>query len=150
MNSRKLSAQINALGHEARAASRLLAKSSTEAKNQALLNISEALLFKQDMILESNRLDYEAALEKDPNPVNADRLMLNAERLAAMADGVRRIVSLNDPIGEEFDDYNGDCEYKISINDVVPLCSNNNRIFLLQIHPFFSFCILFNRTIILL
>ncbi|PZC49377.1 MAG: glutamate-5-semialdehyde dehydrogenase [Chloroflexi bacterium] len=104
MNSRKLSEQINTLGHEARVASRLLAKSSTEAKNQALLNISEALLSKRDMILESNRLDYEAALEKDPNPVNADRLMLNAERLADMADGVRKIVSLNDPIGEEFDE----------------------------------------------
>lgn len=104
MNPTKLLQQINSLGHEARVASRLLAKSSTEAKNLALLNISEALLSRRDMILESNRLDYEAALKKDPNPVNADRLMLNAERLAAMAEGVRNVVSLNDPIGEEFDE----------------------------------------------
>ena len=104
MNPTKLLQQINSLGHEARVASRLLAKSSTEAKNLALMNISEALLSRRDMILESNRLDYEAALKKDPNPVNADRLMLNAERLAAMAEGVRNVVSLNDPIGEEFDE----------------------------------------------
>ena len=104
MNSPKLLEQINSLGHEARVASRLLAKSSTEAKNLALLNISEALLSRRDMILASNRLDYEAALKKDPNPVNADRLMLNAERLAAMAAGVRNVVNLNDPIGEEFDE----------------------------------------------
>ncbi len=98
-----LSQDLIALGEKARAASRALAKSNAQAKNRALLNIADALISRQEEVLEANHADYEAAKNKGPVEAPLDRLLLTAERLAAMADDVRSIQRLTDPVGEQFD-----------------------------------------------
>ena len=98
-----LSQDLIALGEKARAASRLLAKTNAQTKNRALLNIADALLSRQEELLEANRIDYEAAEQKGPVEAPLDRLLLTAERLSAMADDVRSIQRLTDPVGEQFD-----------------------------------------------
>ena len=98
-----LSQDLIALGERARTAARMLAKLGTPAKNRALLNIADALLSRQEEVLEANRADYEAAKRKGPVEAPLDRLLLTPERLAAMADDVRNIQRLTDPVGEQFD-----------------------------------------------
>ena len=61
-----LSQDLIALGERARTAARLLAKLGTPAKDRALLNIADALLSRQEEVLEANRADYEAAERKGP------------------------------------------------------------------------------------
>ena len=98
-----LSQDLIALGNRARAASRPLAKTNAQTKNRALLNIADALLSRQEELLEANRIDYEAAEQKGPVEAPLDRLLITAERLSAMADDVRSIQRLTDPVGEQFD-----------------------------------------------
>ena len=98
-----LSQDLIALGERARTAARMLAKLGAPAKDRALLNIADALLSRQEEVLEANRADYEAAERKGPVEAPLDRLLLTAERLAAMADDVRNIQRLTDPVGEQFD-----------------------------------------------
>ena len=98
-----VSQDLIALGEKARAASRMLAKLGTQAKNRALLNIADALLSRQEKVLEANRRDYEAAEHKGPVEAPLDRLLITPERLTAMADDVRNIQRLTDPVGEQFD-----------------------------------------------
>ncbi len=98
-----LSQDLIALGEKARAASRALAKLGSPAKDRALLNIADALVSRQEEVLEANRADYEAAERKGPVEAPLDRLLLTPERLAAMADDVRNIQRLTDPVGEQFD-----------------------------------------------
>ena len=98
-----LSQDLIALGERARTAARMLAKLGAPAKNRALLNIADALLSRQEEVLEANRADYKAAERKGPVEAPLDRLLITSERLAAMADDVRNIQRLTDPVGEQFD-----------------------------------------------
>ncbi|MBE6791053.1 MAG: glutamate-5-semialdehyde dehydrogenase [Ruminococcaceae bacterium] len=72
---------------------------TTEQKNQALLAMADALEENEDYILEENALDIEAARDKI-SPVMIDRLRLTKERIKGMADGIRDVVKLPDPVGE--------------------------------------------------
>ena len=87
----------------AKAASRKLAHLPTEVKNKALIDIAESLISRQDEILEANRLDCEEAKASGMDDAMLDRLMLNSSRLQAMAQDVRTVASLPDPVGEAFD-----------------------------------------------
>ena len=87
----------------ARKASRKLAKLSGGVRNQALLNIADALESQQHEIIEANEKDYKAGQEDGLSDALLDRLLLNPERLAALASDVRGVVALPDPIGETFD-----------------------------------------------
>ncbi|MBI4298550.1 MAG: glutamate-5-semialdehyde dehydrogenase [Chloroflexi bacterium] len=87
----------------AKAASRQLAKLSTQVKNQALLNISEALKARQEEVLEANDRDYSQGEREDLSEALLDRLLLNPKRLEEMAKDVGSVVSLPDPVGEVFD-----------------------------------------------
>ena len=87
----------------ARRASRLLARMSTNVKNRALLNIAEALESQQGPILEANQRDYRAAKEDGLNDAMLDRLLLTPQRLNSMAQDVRSVAALPDPIGEIMD-----------------------------------------------
>ncbi len=78
-------------------AARELAVLSTEKKNNALLKMAQALIDNCDYIIEQNKIDLDNA---DIKPAMRDRLMLNKERIESMADGIREIVDLPDPIGE--------------------------------------------------
>ncbi|MBR2410101.1 MAG: glutamate-5-semialdehyde dehydrogenase [Clostridia bacterium] len=78
---------------------------TTEQKNQALLAMADALEENEDYILEENALDIEAARDKI-SPVMIDRLRLTKERIKGMADGIRDVVKLPDPVGEVLETVN--------------------------------------------
>ena len=94
---------FHSLGQQARAAARKLAKASTKAKNKALENVATALMERQDQVLTANKKDYEAGGKSGLSEALLDRLLLNPERLAAMAADVRNVAALPDPVGEQFD-----------------------------------------------
>jgi glutamate-5-semialdehyde dehydrogenase len=95
--------EFEAKGQAAKAASKKLARLSTEVKNKALLNIAEKLLERQEEILTANRQDYEEAKASGMSPAMLDRLLLNPSRLAGMAQDVRAVAGLPDPVGEVFE-----------------------------------------------
>jgi len=90
-------------GQAARQAARRLARLSAEVKNRALQNIAEALLSRQEEILAANAEDHKAAKASGLAASVLDRLLLNPDRLAAIADGVRTVAALPDPVGEVID-----------------------------------------------
>lgn len=85
---------------QAKAAVTELAGLSSQKKNEALLAMADALIAHSDDILEANARDM-AAVKDKISPVMLDRLMLNAQRIEAMAQGIREVVLLPDPVGEE-------------------------------------------------
>ncbi|MCY4367038.1 MAG: glutamate-5-semialdehyde dehydrogenase [Chloroflexi bacterium] len=89
-----------AQGKTAQAAARRLARTSTEMKNQALLNAANALETEQGPILEANRKDYDTAKAGGMDDAMLDRLLLTSERLQGMARDVRTIAGLVDPVEE--------------------------------------------------
>lgn len=95
--------QLIARGKAAREASRRMATISTEAKDRALRAVACDLEARQEEVLAANEKDYQAGRGSGLSEALLDRLLLNPERLAGMAEGVRDIVSLPDPVGEEFD-----------------------------------------------
>lgn len=82
----------------ARNAKTSIATLSTEQKNNALLKMADSLEANAEKILEANRLDVEKSLGVI-NDVMIDRLMLSDARIKAMADGIRDVAKLSDPIG---------------------------------------------------
>ncbi len=88
------------VGQQARQASRILARTPTGPKNQALLNTARALLERQDELLAANKKDMEAGREKGLDDALLDRLELNEARIAGMAEGLQQIAALPDPVGE--------------------------------------------------
>ncbi|MCM1288331.1 MAG: glutamate-5-semialdehyde dehydrogenase [Clostridium sp.] len=91
---------LNELGKKAKAASRSLAKLGQTEKNDALLAVADALIKKADEIIAANSIDMEAAKKNGMSEALLDRLLLTRERLADMAEGVRQVAALDDPIGE--------------------------------------------------
>jgi len=96
-------AELEAKGKAARAASRRLAYLATDIKNEALQNISNDLLPRRDEILAANRVDYQEAEASGMSAVMLDRLMLDSDRLETIARDVLAIAALPDPVGETFD-----------------------------------------------
>jgi len=95
--------ELEEKGRAAKAASKKLASLSSEIKNKALLNIAEALIIRKDEILSANKADYEEAKTSGMSEAMLDRLLLSPDRLEAMAQDVKTVASLPDPIGEIFD-----------------------------------------------
>ena len=85
---------------EAKRASRILAQLDAGAKDAALLAMADALSERAGEILEANARDMEAGAEGDLGDALLDRLALTPTRLAGMAEDVRRIAALPDPVGE--------------------------------------------------
>lgn len=83
---------------QAKSAAPQLALAATETKNCALLAMAERLLERMEEILAANRLDVEAAREHI-SPVMLDRLRLDEGRVRAMAEGIRQVAALPDPVG---------------------------------------------------
>ena len=94
---------INEMGKAAKLASYQLAQCSTKTKNQALINIAELLELNADKILKANQKDMTIAKELGLSDAILDRLLLNSERISSIANDVRNIVSLTDPIGQVID-----------------------------------------------
>jgi len=94
-----LARQFSMLGNAARAASREIARAETGQKNAALFALAESLKESQDDILDANRADMDAGRNSGLDAALIDRLALNPERVSAMAEGVRQIAALPDPVG---------------------------------------------------
>lgn len=88
------------LGKAARKASRLLARADTQQKNAALMAIADAIIRDQDKLLAANQADLDAARAAGLEDAMLDRLTLSAKGVLAMADGLRQIAALADPVGE--------------------------------------------------
>lgn len=88
------------IGENARAAAHVLATASAAQKNQALEAMSASLIASTEAILDANAGDLEKARANGINGAFLERLELDAERVKAMADGLRAIAGLADPVGE--------------------------------------------------
>ncbi len=88
----------------AKAAKTEIAQLTTEQKNAALLAMADALIAKQNEILQANALDLEQAASTI-SPVMLDRLRLNPDRITGMAKGIREVAELPDPVGLQLDSY---------------------------------------------
>jgi glutamate-5-semialdehyde dehydrogenase len=95
--------ELEQKGKAAKAASKKLAFLSAEVKNKALLNIAEALTDKLNEILIANKIDYDEAKASGMSEAMLDRLMLSPSRLEGIAQDVRTVAALPDPVGEEFE-----------------------------------------------
>ncbi|MBR2405287.1 MAG: glutamate-5-semialdehyde dehydrogenase [Clostridia bacterium] len=91
---------IDSLCARAKKASKSLKTIGTEAKNQALLTIAADLEANEAKILEENQKDVQKGIENGMNKGLIDRLTLTSERIALIAEGVRQVASLPDPVGE--------------------------------------------------
>ena len=90
---------MEAMGERARAASRLLARADTGAKDRALRIMAERIEQRGEALLAENRRDLEAGERAGLDQALLDRLAFTPERLAAMAEGLRQIAALPDPVG---------------------------------------------------
>ena len=95
-----LGQQMNEMGARARAAASVLAYASPEAKTKALLTAADAMVAATDHIIAENAKDLDFGREKGLTDAMMDRLMLDADRIAAMAQGLRTIAGQDDPVGE--------------------------------------------------
>ncbi|MDQ7988165.1 MAG: glutamate-5-semialdehyde dehydrogenase [Candidatus Dactylopiibacterium sp.] len=91
---------MQTLGRQARAASRLMAAASTEAKNHALTAIAARIRSRAPALLEANARDLEQARADGLDAAMLDRLTLSAKGIESMAAGLEQIASLPDPVGE--------------------------------------------------
>jgi glutamate-5-semialdehyde dehydrogenase len=89
-----------AKGTAAKQAARVLATLPTDVKNNALLAIAGGLVKNSDYIISQNKKDLDLAKEKGMASAMMDRLSLNQSRIEAMAEGIRQIAALPDPVGE--------------------------------------------------
>ncbi|MCM1578545.1 MAG: glutamate-5-semialdehyde dehydrogenase [Ruminococcus sp.] len=90
---------IDELGINARKSKKAIAIAGTDKKNAALEAIAAALEANADKIIEANALDLAAAKDNGISEVMQDRLKLNESRIKGMADGMRKLAGLPDPIG---------------------------------------------------
>lgn len=88
------------VGQQARAASRLMAQANTNAKNHALENIATAILLNSAKLIAENTRDVAAAKTSGLDAASIDRLKLTEKTVKSMAEGLRQIAALPDPIGE--------------------------------------------------
>jgi len=105
-----ISVTMTALGKAARASAATLATTSGEQRNAALAAAAAALRERSGEIVAANEQDMAAARKRSLSGAMLDRLMLNSERIEAMASGIETIIGLHDPIGrvlEEWDRPNG-------------------------------------------
>ena len=87
------------LGERAKAASQILATASTEEKNETLRTTADCLVAASEEILDANLTDIERARAANTPETIIDRLRLDTARVEAMADGLRKLIQLPDPVG---------------------------------------------------
>ena len=96
----EVAAYMQHVGVAAKLAARALARATTADKNAALLAAADALLAHQAQILSANQRDTAQAAGNGHDAAFVDRLTLDADAIAAMAEGVRQVAALPDPIGQ--------------------------------------------------
>ncbi|MEM7145794.1 MAG: glutamate-5-semialdehyde dehydrogenase [Verrucomicrobiota bacterium] len=100
-----IQSEIQKMGQQARAAALALNKLTTEQKNAILEAMADELLARESGIIAANEKDIAAAEENQLTPAMIDRLRLNPERVAAIANGIRQVATLPDPVGETLADW---------------------------------------------
>ena len=91
---------VDTLGQQAKVASRQIAKLSTAAKNDLLNQVAKALVAESAYIITENAKDMANAKENGISEIMQDRLLLTEDRIAGIAEGVRQVADLQDPIGQ--------------------------------------------------
>lgn len=91
---------IDILGQQAKVAGRQIAKLSTAAKNDLLNQVAKALVAESAYIITENAKDMANAKENGISEIMQDRLLLTEDRIAGIAEGVRQVADLQDPIGQ--------------------------------------------------
>src|SRR5258708_38804171 len=95
-----LKSQVEDFGRRARAAARVLARTSAGQKNRGLLAMADEIIAAAPSILEANARDVAKATADGLATAMIDRLRLDTKRLEAMAKGIREVAALPDPVGE--------------------------------------------------
>jgi len=95
-----IAAQMKQTAHDARIASRRMADLSSATKNQLLLGMADALEREAALLKQENAKDLAAGREKGLSGAMLDRLELDDKRIRGMADGLREVAALPDPVGE--------------------------------------------------
>ena len=103
MNKDQITELVVDIAKRARTASLELAAIPTETKNKFLLDLAEQLITQTDAILKANALDLETAKSLKLTAPMTERLTLSPERIAAMAEGVRQVAALPDPVSFEIE-----------------------------------------------
>ncbi len=91
------------IAQKCKQASRQVARLSTAVKNEALKAMAEQLEKDRELVFAANAVDVENGKEKKLSPAMIDRLILNEQRISAMAQALRDVASFNDPVGEMSD-----------------------------------------------
>ncbi|MBI3041333.1 MAG: glutamate-5-semialdehyde dehydrogenase [Betaproteobacteria bacterium] len=91
---------VHNVGRQARAAARVIAKADTATKNRALKEMAAAIARSRKELLEANARDLQEARKQQLDSAMIDRLTLTPKVIAAMADGLKQIAALRDPVGE--------------------------------------------------
>ena len=91
---------INQIVKNAKAASRIIASANTSTKNAALNYIAEGIISSAALLKSENEKDITAAQKAGLSAAIIDRLLLTDSRIKGMADGVRQIIGLSDPVGQ--------------------------------------------------
>ncbi len=90
---------VQQLGANAKAVANILAAASPKQKNDALAAIADALIARTDEIIAANKTDLDNAVKNNMSKSMQDRLLLNADRIAGIADGVRKLIQLEEIVG---------------------------------------------------
>ena len=100
-----LESEMRQLGRAARAAQQTLTTAPTAAQNDALMAAAAALRAEREAMKAANAQDMELGRERKLTPALMDRLMLNDDRIEAMARGLEDIAALTDPVGDVIDEW---------------------------------------------
>jgi len=100
-----LEQEIHTIGRRAREASRALARLRASQKNKILIAMADELVVRSPEILAANAEDTEAAEKNGLTKAAIDRLRLTPDRISGMADGIRQVAALEDPVGEILRDW---------------------------------------------
>ncbi|MSM40490.1 MAG: glutamate-5-semialdehyde dehydrogenase [Geobacter sp.] len=92
--------QVKKLASDARQASHAMARLSTGIKNELLIAMADALIAATPVLIDENRKDLATGEQKGLSSAMLDRLMLDEKRIKGMADGLREVAALPDPVGE--------------------------------------------------
>lgn len=99
-NRERIKNMLDKIGKQAKEAASILGKTPTQKKNDVLQKVAQTLVDRAEEILAANELDVDYARKNEMKESLVDRLHLTHERIAAMAEGVRQVAELEDPVGE--------------------------------------------------
>ncbi|MGB8270787.1 MAG: aldehyde dehydrogenase family protein, partial [Priestia megaterium] len=92
--------ELKIKGQQAKEAASILGSINSECKQRAIIKMADYLIQHTEEIVQANQLDIKSAIEKGTSKTMLDRLLLNSNRVKDMANSLRQVANLQDPIGE--------------------------------------------------